>query len=194
MNGSNHYITADEVLMHAVAAGDEKAFEELYRRYGQKLFGYFYKMLWGNREQAEDCVQELFLRVIRYKGNYDADRKFSTWLYSIAFNICKNEYRKQEMIQKVQPREKEDRPVAQSLQAEMQVDMKRFAGAVKKELQELDEEKKTLFILRFEEQYSVPEISRIMNIPEGTVKSRIFYLLKLLSGKLKTYQFIQHDT
>lgn len=180
----------DEQLMAHAAAGSEPAFEELYKRHTQKLFGFFYKMLWGNKALAEDAVQEVFLKVIRYKNNYDSNRNFSTWLYTIAYNICKNEYRKYEMNNK-----QETAPVNEhTASGEQLVDLKRFAGAVKKELNGLDEEKKTLFLLRFEEQLSVPEISRIMDIPEGTIKSRIFYLLKHLSEKLKPYQFIHYDT
>ncbi|MBL7727569.1 MAG: sigma-70 family RNA polymerase sigma factor [Dinghuibacter sp.] len=179
----------DEQLMTHAAAGHETAFAELYRRHAQKLFGFFYKMLWGNKTLAEDGVQEVFLKLIRYKNNYDSSRNFSTWLYTIAYNICKNEYRKYEMNHKA-----DLTPVREHTGAgEEQVDLKRFAGAVKKELNGLDEEKKTLFLLRFEEQLSVPEISRIMDIPEGTVKSRIYYLLKHLSEQLKTYQFIHYD-
>ena len=181
---------ADEELMRNTAAGNEQAFDELYKRHAQKLFGFFYKMLWGNKQLAEDSVQEVFLKVIRYKENFDGERSFSTWLYAIAYNICKNEYRKHEMKNKlsVAPAETE------TASGEKAVDLKRFAGAVKKELNGLDEEKKTLFLLRFEEQLSVPEISRIMDVPEGTVKSRIFYLLKYMSEQLKTYQFIHYDT
>jgi len=147
-------------------------------------------MLWGNKALAEDSVQETFLKVIRYKENYDTAKSFSTWLYAIAYNICKNEYRKYEMKNKLSVA-----PEAEAAPSgEKNVDLKRFAGAVKKELNDMGEEKKTLFLLRFEEQLSVPEISRIMDVPEGTVKSRIFYLLKHMSEKLKNYQFIHYDT
>jgi RNA polymerase sigma-70 factor, ECF subfamily len=179
----------DEYLMQQAATGNEQAFDELYQRYSQKLFGFFYKMLWGNKQLAEDSVQEVFLKLVRYKDNYDASKNFSTWLYTIAYNICKNEYRKYEMKKKMVVV-----PATSTIPSgEQLVDLKKFAGAVKKELNELDEERKTLFLLRFEEQLPVPEISRIMDIPEGTVKSRIFYLLKHMSEKLKTYQSIYHD-
>lgn len=190
-NTQNITAATDEYLMQQTAAGSEQAFDELYKRHSQKLFGFFFKMLWGNKALAEDSVQEVFLKVIRYKGNYDAARNFSTWLYTIAYNVCKNEYRKYEMKNKTTAAAPE---TAEAPSGERAVDLKRFAGAVKKELNDLDEEKKTLFLLRFEEQLSVPEISRIMDVPEGTVKSRIFYLLKHMSEKLKNYQFIHYDT
>jgi RNA polymerase sigma-70 factor, ECF subfamily len=181
---------SDERLMQEVALAAGGAFDELYRRYSQRMFSYFYRMLWQNTELANDCTQELFLKVIRYKGNYDADRSFSTWIYSIACNICKNEYRRQEMKNKLKVAGEEAHKPA----SEKALDMKQFTGAVQKELATLDEEKRTLFTLRFEEQLSVPQISSILNIPEGTVKSRIFYLLKYMSGRLKTYQFIHYES
>jgi RNA polymerase sigma-70 factor, ECF subfamily len=186
----NMATASDEYLMQQTAIGNGQAFDTLYERYARKLFGFFYKMLWGNKVLAEDGVQEVFLKLIRYKGNYDASKNFSTWLYTIAYNTCKNEYRKYEMKNKLVIA-----PATDTIPSgEQAVDFKKFAGAVKKELNELDEEKKTLFLLRFEEQLTVPEISHIMDIPEGTVKSRIFYLLKHMSEKLKTYQTIYHDT
>jgi RNA polymerase sigma-70 factor, ECF subfamily len=180
---------SDELLMQQVALTGGPAFDELYTRYARRMFSYFYRMLWQDVELANDCTQELFLKVVRYKDNYDAGRSFSTWVYTIACNICKNEYRRHEMKSKLHIRGSEaTEPVAAK-----QLDMKQFAGAMKEELAALDEEKRTLFTLRFEEQLSVPQISAILNIPEGTVKSRIFYLLKYMGGRLKTFQFIHHE-
>jgi RNA polymerase sigma-70 factor, ECF subfamily len=176
----------DNDLVQASAKGRAAAFDELYRRYGQKMFSYFYRMLWKDKELAEDCTQELFLKLVQHGQRFDSGRPFSTWLYSIANNMCKNEYRRK-TVRQLQPQ-----PVlSESAMPDMQViDRKLFRTEVVKCIDELEEDKKELFILRFEEQLSVPEISRIMDIPEGTVKSRLFYLLKHLSGKLKTFNAI----
>jgi RNA polymerase sigma-70 factor (ECF subfamily) len=181
----------DEMLMQGVASGWQPAFDELYHRYAQRMHSYFYRMLWQNPALAEDCTQELFIKIIRYKTRYDSSRSFSTWIYTIACNICKNEYRRQEVKTKLH-----QGPVTDSTMAhgDKNIDLKQFAGAVRQELAALDEEKQTLFVLRFEEQLTVPEISNIMNIPEGTVKSRIFYLLKHMGSRLKTYQFAHYDS
>jgi RNA polymerase sigma-70 factor (ECF subfamily) len=175
----------DEGLVQAIAGGNTRAFNELYRRYGQKMFSYFYRMLWQDAALAEDCVQELFLKLIRYAGRFNSNYSFQTWLYSIAHNMCKNEYRRYENRQQYKPP-----PVNEAVApaTERQLDLKRFRREVDSCLSELDEEKRTLFVLRFEEQLSVPDISRILELPEGTVKSRLFYLLKHLSGQLKNFE------
>ena len=177
---------SDEALMPAIAEGSSAAFDELYKRYGQKLFSYFFRMLWKNKELAEDCTQELFIKLIKNAQGFEKGKSLATWLYSIAHNMCKNEYRKEEVrtkhvaMNKTQTRTTESR----------NLDLHRFKEAVHDCMNELDEERKSLFVLRFQEQLSVPEISSIMNIPEGTVKSRLFYLLKDMKEKLKHFETV----
>jgi RNA polymerase sigma-70 factor, ECF subfamily len=178
---------SDEALVQQITGGNARAFDELYARYGQKMFSYFYRMLWQDEALAEDCVQELFMKLIRNIAGFDTNRSFQTWLYSIAHNMCKNEYRRYETQQRHQPAARSE---AAPSGAERQLDLKRFRKEVDTCLEGLDEEKRTLFVLRFEEQLSVPDISRIMNLPEGTVKSRLFYLLKYLSGRLQNFNAI----
>lgn len=174
----------DESLMPLVAEGITHAFDELYRRYSQKMFSYFFRMLWKNKELAEDQVQELFLKVVREAARFDTSRSFSTWLYSIAHNMCKNEYRKEEVRMKYA----KTKPLEDDATEERSVEMQQFRVAVSQCINKLTEEKKSLFILRFQEHLSVPQISGIMNIPEGTIKSRLFYLLKEMKDELQEFK------
>ena len=174
---------ADEELLPLLKAGGEPAFGELYRRYGQKMFSYFFRMLWKNKELAEDFTQDLFIKIINNADAYLEGRNFSTWLYSIANNMCKNEYRKQDVRKTHGLLHKAD-TVADAVNP----DLRLFKEAVHHCTNELPEDKKALYILRFQENLSVPDISRIMNIPEGTIKSRLFYLLKEMKGKLKDFE------
>ena len=130
-------------------------------------------MLWNNKELAEDCTQELFLKVIKHGKDFDVNRKFSTWFYSIAHNMCKNEYRKAEVKAKYQP----VRSPLSVADTEKNSDLQRFRKALADLLDRMAEEKKQLYVLRFEEQLSVPDISQVMNIPEGTAKSRLHRIL-----------------
>lgn len=180
----------DEQLLGPVGEGSATAFAELYHRYAQKMFSYFFRMLWKNKELAEDQTQELFLKVIKHAKKFEADRSFSTWLYSMAHNMCKNEYRREEVRSKFR-RMKNDTNL---IQQEKQIDLRKFKEAVHTCMDELNEEKRSLFILRFQEQLTVPDISRILNIPEGTVKSRLFYLLKEMKEKLKQFQTLQNPS
>lgn len=179
-NAALYKLESDEWVAGRAADGSVAAFNELYERYGQKMFSYFFRMLWSDKELAEDCTQELFLKVIKHGKDFDVNRKFSTWFYSIAHNMCKNEYRKAEVKAKYQP-VKTQLSVADT---EKNSDLQRFKKALADLLDRMAEEKKQLYVLRFEEQLSVPDISQVMNIPEGTVKSRIFYLLKEMKEQL----------
>jgi RNA polymerase sigma-70 factor, ECF subfamily len=174
----------DEELLPLVANKAAGAFDELYHRYGQRLFGYFFRMLWKDKEKAEDNVQELFLKVIQHANSFETGRSFSTWLYSIAHNMCKNEYRKQEI------RMKHAKTITASpvVAKEKNLDLQKFRIAVANCIGRLDEEKRSLFVLRFQEQLSVPQISSIMHIPEGTIKSRLFYLLKEMKNELQEFK------
>jgi RNA polymerase sigma-70 factor (ECF subfamily) len=173
----------DEALLLLVAGSDMLAFNELYDRYAQKMFGYFYKMLWKNKELAEDQTQELFLKMVKHAGAFEKGRSFSTWLYSIAHNICKNEYRKAEVRMK-----HAEAISGPAIVSEDNPDIGRFRLAVNRCISHLGDDKRSLFILRFQEQLSVPEISRVMGIPEGTIKSRLFYLLKELKEQLSDFK------
>ena len=174
----------DEELLPLIAGGESPAFDELYHRYGQRLFSYFFRMLWKNKELAEDQTQELFLKVIHHAKKFDTSRSFSTWIYSIAHNMCKNEYRKEE----VRMKHAAIKPNESITGNEKLVDLQRFRVAVSNCISRLNEEKKSLFILRFQEHLSVPEISTILNIPEGTIKSRLFYLLKDMKEELHQFK------
>jgi RNA polymerase sigma-70 factor (ECF subfamily) len=175
---------SDEALLPLIAGGASDAFDELYHRYGQKMFSYFFRMLWKNKELAEDQVQELFMKIIHNAGNFEQGRSFSTWMYSIAHNMCKNEYRKEETRMK-HAKIKTGESIAGN---EKNLDLQRFRVAVTNCISRLNEEKKSLFILRFQEHLSVPEISTILNIPEGTIKSRLFYLLKDMKDELSEFK------
>ena len=177
----------DEDLLPALADGSSAAFDELYKRYGQKMFSYFFRMLWKNKELAEDQVQELFLKIINHAGKFEKEKSFSTWLYSIAHNMCKNEYRKEEVRMK-HAKNKPNENIAAS--AGKNLDLQKFKVAVANCIQQLTEEKRALFILRFQENLSVPDISQVLNIPEGTIKSRLFYLLKEMKEELNSFKTI----
>lgn len=84
---------SDSELVRAYLEGEERAFNELYRRYGVKLQSFIHKRI-KDREMAEDLVQEVFLRICRHLEGFDQTKNFSHWMFVIAGNIIKNEYRK----------------------------------------------------------------------------------------------------
>ena len=82
----------DSVVVQASLDGDPRAFGELVRRYDRRLLNFVYRTI-GDRERGQDLVQETFVRVYRHLHRFDQTKKFSTWIYTIASNLAKNELR-----------------------------------------------------------------------------------------------------
>ena len=179
---------SDEELMASAKAGSELALETIYSRYSQPLLRYFYRMLWQDKAKAEDFLHDLFIRVLENHASFDSGRKFSTWLYSIAHNMCKNEYRKQTFREKTNTL----LPVRSLSEdsASDQLDQQNFQQRLRLVLLKEDEEVRTMFTLRYELEMDIAEIASVVQCPEGTVKSRLFYLKKRLASQLQEYRLI----
>jgi RNA polymerase sigma-70 factor (ECF subfamily) len=180
----------DEELMKLVQQKDAKAFEALYDRYSKLLFTYFCRMLWRDRERARDFTQELFSKIIHKPELFDPSRSFKTWIYSVAHNMCKNEYAKHEVRKVAHQELKRSDGFTDGNDSARQMDRAGFHAKLDEALSELDETKRTTFELRFRQEMSIQEISEAMQCSEGTVKSRLFYTLKELQTKLKHYEGI----
>lgn len=90
----------DGELMLKIRKGQEKAFEELYRRYARRLQGLFYRMLGGDTELAADFTQEIFERIWKFRDKYTVGEQVSAWIFTMAYNVCRNEYRHREVADK----------------------------------------------------------------------------------------------
>jgi RNA polymerase sigma-70 factor, ECF subfamily len=174
----------DEELMRKIHQGSEAAFTELYTRYGTSLLRYFTRMLWGNRAMAEDFLHDLFLKIIHNPQQFDVNRKFSTWAYSVAHNMCKNEYRKK------QNQRLDGVEIKHSQDLDRELDLLSANEKLTMLLETLEEDDKTIFLLRYEEELSITQISQVVFRPEGTVKSRLFYLRKQLAMELNEFKVV----
>ncbi|MEL6852227.1 MAG: RNA polymerase sigma factor, partial [Bacteroidota bacterium] len=178
---------SDEKLMEKILGRDTLAFDHLYERYQGRLLRYFYRMLGQNEEKAQDFLQDLFVKIIDKPDRFDPNRKFSTWVFSVAANMCKNEYRRQE-VRKIMVREEHPEKLMEvGRPPEEQVDRQTFAHQLSRQIGQLSENHRQVFILRFQEELSIKEISQVMQCSEGTVKSRIFYALRKLAGQLQAF-------
>ncbi len=178
----------DESLMISIAKGDKRAFNELYERYSAPLLGYFMRMLWRDREKSEDFLHDLFAKIVRKPELFDPNRKFKTWLYSVANNMCKNEYKKQEVRKNTSSGL--DGYVSLSdttANVEKEVHESHFKEMFELNLNQLDNKHREVFQMRHLQGLSIKEIAEILNISDGTVKSRLFYATKNLAEKLKEY-------
>ncbi len=178
---------SDSEVMARVGKGDERAFAELYRRYARSLQGFFCRMLWGDEELAADFLQDLFLRVWTARSSYNGKETVRAWLFTMAYNLCRNEYRHREVqdnyVWQVQPED-----FVQVDQPELQMDASAFDRALAEVLAGLPREPRLLFALRYEEELTLEEIAGLLQLPVGTVKSRCHYLLSYLKKELKVYE------
>ena len=183
---------SDEDLMDRVARDDEKAFTELVRRFQGRVINLVSRIL-NDRECADDLAQEVFVRVFVHRRNYRHGSKFSTWLFTIAANLAKNEIRRrvrkrnwfsldalQEMlkdsaIQFADPAEGR----------ETTLEREQLQAAVGRAIATVPEKYRLALVLRDIEGLPYEEIAQVLGIPGGTVRSRINRARGMLKRKLQ---------
>jgi len=168
--------------MQQIAYGDQTAFAELYHRYKDRMYYYFFRMLGNPPEQANDFLQELFMKLIEKPESYNPKYPFTTWFYSVANNMCKNEYRRREIRQEYQATESGE-PQLDFID-DKTIEPEQIVEKIFDTLDELGEEHRSAFLLRYREGFSIKDVAEILELPEGTVKSRLFYAKKMLAEKL----------
>lgn len=183
----SHY--NDEDLMRFFIKGDKKAFEQIYARYESFVVNFFYRRLWNDSEKAEDFAHDLFTKIIDKPDSFDPSRTFKTWLFSVASNMCKNEYKKQEVRKPTgyDLPEGMDSKDENTLQ-DVEIDKTNFNEALKKELDKLNDKHREVFMLRHFEGLSLNEIGEALEINTGTVKSRLHLATKTLADKLEVFR------
>jgi RNA polymerase sigma-70 factor (ECF subfamily) len=177
--------------MEYIQYGENSAFEELYARYSNRLLYYFFRMLGGDNEKAQDFLQDVFLKIIENHENFRITQKFSTWIYTIAYNLCKNEYRRLAVRKNIDNHSELDyisdpNDSSTDYQGSM-IDMKNFNKNMLSILNSFDPLQRSTFLLRYQENYSIKTISEILRCSEGTTKSRLFYATRKLAKKLKEF-------
>jgi len=180
----------DAELMGFLKKGESEAFDELHARYSKQLLGYFIRMLNYNKAKAQDALHDLFLKVVEKPEMFDGSKKFRSWIYTVAHNICRNLYKHDQIVREAMDNFKMTESGFDEnffAKAAAKMDASVFKETLKNILYDLPAEKKASFILRYQEDHSIAEIAEIMNCEQGTVKSRIHYTLKILSEKLKEF-------
>ncbi len=177
----------DEELMQLVAKANEQALSVLYMRYAQKMLRFFFRLLQGDEDKAQDMVQDLFMKLIEQPEKYDCKMAFSPWLYKVATNMCFNEIRNTKNRLRLVEENFTADEVEKPESTFYDIDAATFRLEYNKHFSGLDEDQQLLLTLRFQQELQVKEIAQIMNLPEGTVKSRLFYLLKKFSVLLHEF-------
>jgi RNA polymerase sigma-70 factor (ECF subfamily) len=187
----------DEDLMVKYQQGEVRAFELLLSRHRKPVFNFILRFV-GDRETAEDLLQETFMRVIKGAEAYKRQAKFTTWLYTIARNLCVDQTRRR----KHRRHASLDAPMAASEDSGTLMDvipgneMASDRKSVNKQLHEtmqraiagLSEEQREVFLMREFLDMPFKQISEVVGVPENTVKSRMRYALEKLRLELDEYK------
>lgn len=168
-------VFSDETLMTRFGRGDEAAFFELVARHRNRLLNFIFRRT-ENRELAEDIVQDTFLRVVNAAPRYQATAKFTTWLYTIALNLWRNEIARQHTPVPLADRDY----VQEGFDMDRQVDFRRLRDL----MQDLSEEHCLVLELSFVEGWTNQQIADLLDCSVGTIKSRKFYALKALRKRM----------
>jgi RNA polymerase sigma-70 factor, ECF subfamily len=171
----------DAHVVQAFLDGRERAFDELVARYQLRLLNFIYRTV-GDRERAEDLVQEVFIRIYRHLHRFDQSKKFSTWAYTIASNLAKNELRNRSrnplvLFQTIKRHwEADHRPLQFEDSSSRPDDLyhkRHLRELVEQSVSQLPEHHRVVFVLRELEGKTYEEIADITGCNLGTVKSRL---------------------
>jgi RNA polymerase sigma-70 factor (ECF subfamily) len=191
--GGKHRVKSIEARWIKLArGGDRRAFAELVDLYKDKIFYLAYRML-SNRQEAEDAVQETFLRVFVNLERYDEAQKFSTWIFRIATNLCIDKLRKRKQTYSLDA----DLPDGEGNDwhamlegneptPEKQVVVSETREQVREAIDSLPEKYKSVVILRYLHDMSLQEIGDVLDMPVTTVKTRVHRGREFLRGKLES--------
>jgi RNA polymerase sigma-70 factor (ECF subfamily) len=171
----------DHALMRRVQQDDFAAFEKLVDRYKGRLINVICRML-NNQNEAEDLVQETFLRVWTHRQDYDFSYCLSTWIYTIALNLAKNELRKHRKFRFFNLTEMTEKGLELP---DPRMGPSALGHMLEQAIAVLPTKYKTAFLLRDVEQMSYEEVAQILGVPLGTVKSRVNRARAVLKEELK---------
>lgn len=173
-----------------VLKGDQEAFGEIVELFRDKVFQICYRML-GNRHEAEDIAQEAFVRAYVNIHSFNQNRKFSTWLYRIATNLCIDRIRKKKPdyfldaeVAGTDGLTLYSQIAADEKSPDAEVETMEIQDIVQREILRLPDKYRIVIVLRYIDELSLNEISEVLEMPLGTVKTRIHRAREALRKQL----------
>jgi RNA polymerase sigma-70 factor (ECF subfamily) len=188
---------ADEDLMVQYQRGEVRAFELLLSRHRRPVYNFIFRFI-GDKETAEDLLQEAFLRVIKGADAYKRQAKFTTWLYTIARNLCVDQTRRR----KHRKHASLDAPMGTAEDSNTLLDVlpssemgsdrktvnKELHDTMQRAIASLVDEQREVFLMREFLDMPFKQIAEVVGVPENTVKSRMRYALEKLRLELDEYK------
>ena len=188
---------SDESLMLRYRDGDVRAFEVLVTRHRRPVYNFIFRFV-RDAAQAEDLLQETFLRLIKGADAYEKQAKFTTWLYTIARNLCvdasrRGKHRKAASLDAPINGEEDgaaliDLVAGGGPAVDRQAISRELAVRIRRAVEALPDEQREIFLLREVNDLQFNEIAEIVGVPENTVKSRMRYALEKLREALEEYR------
>lgn len=191
-----HMTEPERTLLRRLRDRDERAFRELLETHRDRVYNITYRML-GNRAEAEDIAQEVFITVFKTIDTFREESKFSTWLYRVTVNHCKNR------IKYLARRHDRDRDeldetsqqangaiagsTPRTPQPDRALEGVQMEAILQKAIEGLDDDHRIVVVLRDVEDLSIEEICDITGLPDGTVKSRLHRARLALRKKLQRH-------
>jgi RNA polymerase sigma-70 factor (ECF subfamily) len=188
-------VLTDADLMLRVKDGDDAAFEYLAEKYRRPMLGFMYRVT-RNTHIAEELAQEVFLRVYRARATYNAEAKFSTWLYRIASNLSVNylrdtKHERPEMAVSLDEPDEETGTTLdladKSLDSEQQILRRERLAAIKRHVQALPERQRNAVLMHKYQDMDYRQIAEVLNISESATKSLLFRAYETLRERLKDF-------
>jgi RNA polymerase sigma-70 factor (ECF subfamily) len=189
----------ERMLLHRLRERDERAFRELMEEHRDRVYNLTYRML-GNRAEAEDVAQEVFIAVFKTVDGFREEAKLSTWIYRVAVNHCKNRIKYLARRHQRDQTELDDTndpgadgdgaisgPTSIPRRPDRQVEGAQIDKLMQEAIAELEEDHRVLVVLRDLEDLSIEEICEITGLPDGTVKSRLHRARLALRKKIQKH-------
>lgn len=186
-------MNSESQLIGLAKTGDLRAFQNLVELNSRKMYRAAYRIL-NHKEQAEDCVQEVFTKVYLKIGSFNEQSKFSTWLYSITVNTALDMLRKNAKHNQCSEQDFDQLLASEDNIPEKAVWLSNIGDITQSAIAHLSDDVRVAFLLRHYEERSIAEISHILGINPSTAKSRIFRavarLRELLHSKVGDYETV----
>jgi RNA polymerase sigma-70 factor (ECF subfamily) len=185
----------ERTLLRRLRDRDERAFRELVEAHRDRVFNITYRML-GSRDEAEDVAQEVFISVFKTIDTFREESKFSTWLYRVTVNHCKNRIKylarrhdrdRDELDEAAHASNGSDGAPLRHVQPDRALEGAQLEALLQEAIARLDEDQRAVVVLRDIEDLSIEEICEITGLPDGTVKSRLHRARLALRKRLQRH-------
>ena len=172
------YKDNDVALVTSCRRGDRQAMTQLVSQYEKPIYNAAYRIV-GNSHDAADVTQTVFLKVFEHLEDYDSKFRFFSWIYRITINESLNQIKKRRAYEPIS-----ENQASSLLGPAQELDSKRLCSRVQHALMQLDGDYRTIVVLKHMSGYSYQQISEILQVPEKTVKSRLYSARQLMKKTL----------